>query len=689
MKLHPGEAAMAQTPKDEEFSRRLNRIITEQGIKQIELAHASGLHNSQINALKKGDEPKRISKTPVLKCIKGLIIFRVITTVDEIKSWLHSYSIERRANQLPVKQLSFQERRELVQLVKHVQEQIRAEREQALEKPKYTTTQGIPFIGRDDDISKVIDLLRAEFQFITITGIGGVGKSELARIVAEEAEQQRLFRFTKIIELDAVENAEEVFQRLTIVHNGISTMRQILVILDNCEHIHNLTKQVDRFLTTHKNTYILATSRDIMSDINYSLECLNVPETPLEPLNQLCKNNAIQLFLARVNLNKSETELLRLTDENRHLIVSICSLFGGLPLALLMAASWVDELKLEGIIWRIHQGTIQEHEYIIGDERHKNLQTLVAVCYDQLREQGRKLFTRLSLFVDWCSVDAARKICSVDEDLPTDETAFINLIRVLKKHHLVTFTNMRVKISHSILESFAFNKLKKVPQQEENKQIHNHNTQLILQYMDYYNELVTGYMATKYYEKDEPKAVASYPVFSEYKNIILAYDHILTFRYACYLLSYLDSQGGNNLIVPSEYEINAEWYDMSNEEKIEYIIRRKYLEEESYFEHRLRTVLKNIEEYELTEEEQALFERATWPNDPETNIPYPSVALWTIFFFNETQFKVELEQMLGKGTNARAYYSARLFNPTLPYRKMITTWYEVSDEYITITIAFV
>jgi transcriptional regulator with XRE-family HTH domain len=230
---------------------------------------------------------------------------------------------------------------------------------QELEKPKYITPQHLPFIGRDEDIQKILDKLKVD-KFFAITGTIGVGKSELAYQVVEEAKRTRLFPTVKIIYLHDKSSTEDA---LAEIHRVIEALPpNSLVVLDNCEHLKRFTEAINRLRREHSQFYILATSRVEMTRSDY-------------PIKSLKPNEAVQLFLkAAEKVGKTPT------DNDTPKVEELCStLLYGLPLALLLAAGLLEPYPFDQvyITAKEEDRLIEAKNYFSDEERHqKTLEVL-------------------------------------------------------------------------------------------------------------------------------------------------------------------------------------------------------------------------------------------------------------------------------------------------------------------------
>ncbi len=343
-------------------------------------------------------------------------------------------------------------------------------------KPMYTTLQGLPLLGRDDDIQEILDKLQ-KGRLVVITGIPGVGKSELAYQVAEEAKRLRQFSSAKIIYLENETSTEKALKDIRIEFQKLILEPQILFILDNCEQLEGFTGELLKILTEDKRLRILATSRVAMTGTDH----------PIEPLET---NDAVQLFLKAA---KKRAKNFTLTKENAETIEAICRYLDGLPLAIIFAASWVKELGVKGVYTKfVQEQSLKFEDTSVDNKRHKSLYNLIEASYELLQEKEQQIFRRLGIFYGTgCSAQTAQTIYNLD-NLPISEDDFFNAFKKLSDHHLITFINRRIEIAHKTLTDFALQKINENTTEME---------RLIRKYVDYYYSLVLVMHNSSYYER--------------------------------------------------------------------------------------------------------------------------------------------------------------------------------------------
>ncbi len=461
----------SQDKEIETFGEMLIRTRRYHGYSQTQIANEGELSTSQISALETGDHT-RLSITPVVKCLRALIKLHAITTKDEINEWLRSYFTDKAKDIVSVEKLVPQGR-ELLKLLEDVQ--VQAKRQQGTGKSEYTTFQGISFIGRDQDIEEIYAKLHEGTRFLTLTGLPGVGKTELARQIVQLAQSQEYFSHVlPILFLDAV---LPPFDPLHIVREhlkGMDMQQRILLVLDSSEQIADIDNArgvLYQYLDENRELTILATSRVRFSLSEYEVCPLNTPITEKEndeTLETLLKNDAVKLFVEGARRNQSD---YCLNPQNASTIADLCRGLGGLPLALLIAGSWATRINIQDLYAILLSRDIQELPSDFPNrKRHSTLDSLIEVSYKLLTDQEQTLFRRLGVLAEKCTWKAAAAICIFDT-FPSSEQALLSILHGLNRHFLVTFEKDYIDLAHITLRDYASRQLSQSSAEEYMKTI--------------------------------------------------------------------------------------------------------------------------------------------------------------------------------------------------------------------------
>ncbi len=277
-------------------------------------------------------------------------------------------------------------------------------------------------IGRADELARLGRALETH-RLVTLTGVGGVGKTRLALQLAADVldnfpDGAWLVALATIRDPDlvpsAVATAMEIAERPgrplhETVRDTIGT-RQLLIVLDNCEHLLDPTARlVDELLDTCPAIRIVATSREafgVEGEQVWPTPSLRLPggEAPAS-LEELAQADAVALFVERARAVQPDFQL---SADNAAAVVGLCRRLDGIPLAIELAAARVSALGPRDILDRIDQRFL----LLTGGsrtalERHQTLQAAVDWSYELLDEDERRLFERLSVFVGGFTLEAA------------------------------------------------------------------------------------------------------------------------------------------------------------------------------------------------------------------------------------------------------------------------------------------
>jgi len=202
--------------------------------------------------------------------------------------------------------------------------------------------------------------------------------------------------------------------------------RELLLILDNCEHLVDAcARLVESLLIACPNLKILVTSREVLGifgETIYQVPSLQFPNArewasaAPEQLPALMQCDAVRLFVERA---VAAVPGFRLTTQNAAAVAQICQRLDGIPLALELAAARVKALTVEQIAERLDD----RFRLLTGGSRtalprYQTLRALVDWSYDLLSEPERALYRRLSVFVGGWTLEAAEAVCACENIHP-------------------------------------------------------------------------------------------------------------------------------------------------------------------------------------------------------------------------------------------------------------------------------
>ncbi|HSL47443.1 MAG TPA: tetratricopeptide repeat protein [Candidatus Deferrimicrobiaceae bacterium] len=293
-----------------------------------------------------------------------------------------------------------------------------------------------PFIGREKEIAAARALLwRDEVRLVTFVGVGGTGKTRLALQVALERgdafEDGVLFVPLAPIadpalvaaavaeslgSLDVRENrGQSLLDSLKEALHG----KQMLVVLDNFEHVIAAAPVVGDLLAAAPRIKILVTSREplhVRGEHEFPVPPLALPNrTPGPPLGDLGHYEAVRLFVERATAVKPD---FALTNETAPAVAEICQRLDGLPLAIELAAVRIKVLSPQAMLARLSNRL----KLLTGGARdlparQQTLRNTIEWSHSLLTENEKRLFRRLPVFVGGCTLDAAEAVCNVGGEL--------------------------------------------------------------------------------------------------------------------------------------------------------------------------------------------------------------------------------------------------------------------------------
>lgn len=282
------------------------------------------------------------------------------------------------------------------------------------------------FVGRRRELSETRRLL-AGSRMLTLTGVGGVGKTRLALRMA--AEVRRTFPdgvwFVELAALHdpqllphTVANTLELRQVSADPAADLATYleeQQLLVVLDNCEHLTDACAVLaSKLLAAAPGLRILATSRHVLGVEGEQI--LSVP--PLAtPDAEVLAGDATHYESVRLVLDRATAVApgFEITDGNRAAVVELCRRLDGIPLAIELAAVWLRILSPAQILERLEDRfRLLTTGRPAAPTRHQALDATVGWSYDLCSPAEQLMWARLSVFSGGFDLEAAEEVCSGD-----------------------------------------------------------------------------------------------------------------------------------------------------------------------------------------------------------------------------------------------------------------------------------
>ena len=311
------------------------------------------------------------------------------------------------------------------------------------------------FIGRESELDEVQAAVKAH-RLVTLTGVGGVGKTRLAvevaaRLVDEFPDGVWFFELAAVTDPAAVPDAVAAVLGITqqpgkTVSDSVAAAlegRVRLLVIDNCEHVLDSAADLIEAILAHSATVrILATSR----------EGLGVPDEQVWPVRSLdaaagIDSAAVSLFVERA---QGIAPSFSMVDGDEAAAVEICQRLDGIPLAIELAASRMASMTASEMRDRL------DHRFRLlvgsrrGLERHHTLRHAMAWSYDLLDDTEKTVLDRCSVFAGGFDLQSACAVAGSDD---LDEYAILEVLDALVRKSLLIADRSLGRTRFSMLET--------------------------------------------------------------------------------------------------------------------------------------------------------------------------------------------------------------------------------------------
>jgi predicted ATPase/DNA-binding SARP family transcriptional activator len=346
-----------------------------------------------------------------------------------------------------------------------------------------------PFFGRHTALGRIERLL-GDHRLVTLTGVGGAGKTRLALRLAEEVVPDRADAVVWV-GLASLTDGGLVWSAACTgagvrLQAGTSPVDALiarlgptgaLLVLDNCEHVlDGCAELATEVLDRCPRVRILATSREplgLADEVLWPVLGLSVPSTGDEAgadVANASRFESVQLFVDRVRAARPEFEL---TTGNVEAVARVCRDLEGIPLALELAAARARVLGPEQIAQRLDEGLgVLSQTGRSVPPRHRTMRAALSWSHDLLEERERVLFRRLGVFGGDASIRAIEIVCSVE---PLEQDDVLDLLTRLVDRSLVTVDDRGASVRYRLLEPvrrFAIERLEESGELEHLRRRH-------------------------------------------------------------------------------------------------------------------------------------------------------------------------------------------------------------------------
>lgn len=352
--------------------------------------------------------------------------------------------------------------------------------------PDPLPSQAIPLIGREADLAGVQDLLlQPDVRLVTIVGAGGMGKTHLAVGVMAGLKSINLQPLFKdgiyFVSLTALPEPADLIPAIAqAVHFSFRSgdtpqkqllnylrSKQLLLVMDNYEHLLPDITFITGLLQQTATVKLLITSRlklNVPNEYLYPLAGLSYPEETAAgkqlDLEAVQAHDAVQLFV-KSGLRMNAAYVWQAKDWSA--VLDICQLTGGMPLALILAAAWMEMLTPTEIANEIKSHIESSLEFITVDrrdlpDRHRSMRAIFDSSWHLLQEEEKLLFMKLAIFRGGFTHQAAETVI---------EAPLRELMGLVSKSFLQRLSNGRFAI-HELLRQYAAEQLDQaIPDQHD------------------------------------------------------------------------------------------------------------------------------------------------------------------------------------------------------------------------------
>jgi predicted ATPase/DNA-binding SARP family transcriptional activator len=337
-------------------------------------------------------------------------------------------------------------------------------------------------IGREAETRDVVDLV-TRHRLVTLTGVGGIGKTRLALEVARHllpdfVDGVWLAELAPLSDLSLVPVSVAVALKLALPDRAESPERvaaalgdkRLLLVLDNCEHVIDAAaRMAEALLRAAPHACVLATSREPLrapGEYVYRVPSLEVPHEDTDDREELLQTAAVSLFVARVRAVEA-----RFSPDARTAAITgaVCRRLDGIPLAIELAAARTATLGLDELAARLND----RFRLLTGGHRTALLrqQTLRATLdwsYELLPATEQTVLRRLAVFAGGFTLEAASAVVTADD---LDAPEVIDIVTNLAAKSLIVVEIADADAQYRLLETTRVYALEKLADSGELDQV--------------------------------------------------------------------------------------------------------------------------------------------------------------------------------------------------------------------------
>ncbi len=343
------------------------------------------------------------------------------------------------------------------------------------------------FIGRLHEMAAVKDLLKTA-RLLTLTGVGGSGKTRLSIQVAAELVERYAdgVWFVDLATLREEELLPQIVgkvlgtrqsQAVPPIDSLVEYLRSkhLLLVLDNCEHLTTACAYIaEAILNQCPRVQLLVTSREVLGiqgEVAWLVPSLSLPATAEAPaVEDLLHWEGTQLFMERAKATRHDFTVM---PTQAHTLTQICRRLDGIPLAIELAAARVKTLTVEQIAERLDD---RFNLLTTGSRtalpRQQTLRAMIDWSYALLSPAEQIVMQRLSVFAGGGNLAAAEAVCAGDEIEPSQ---VLDLLTRLVDKSLLTTIYFDTEIQYRMLETIRQYGYEKLSESAEADRIRDHH----------------------------------------------------------------------------------------------------------------------------------------------------------------------------------------------------------------------
>lgn len=295
------------------------------------------------------------------------------------------------------------------------------------------------FVGREGELAELVALVDRA-RLVTLVGVGGVGKTRLAFRLAEEV-APRFADGASMVELAPITSPEAVPHAVAAALGVVQPLggsledaladalrpRQMLLVVDNCEHVlDSASRLVEALVRRCPTLTVVTTSRErlaVAGEHVWAVPPLPVPAAGARAVDDVEGSPAVALFVNRAGAARAG---FRLDDANAAAVADICRGLDGVPLALEIAAARLGVLTVADLAGRLCERFALLTTGPRGERgRHRTLRAVVDWSYGLLDEAEQAVFARLSVFAGGWTLESATSVCAGDGVPASDVAALV------------------------------------------------------------------------------------------------------------------------------------------------------------------------------------------------------------------------------------------------------------------------